>query len=410
VTNVGALSGRRRGPASPRTTSGATSVSSIAFFDGIGTAHSLPLVDGLDRAAGGAGLHREWTSALRPTGADGEDCRWEPTRAFYGEFCDDGTTARFAYRRACRDALRRAEADGCSLFCDLAVEALTTSYGARLRPRLPTVWMVHQPPPPPDGRSLGVHAKVLAANAGKWPDKARMAHARSVLRDLARAGGSFIVPSDAARDRLAKVVPADRVRAAPWPIVSVAAPPPLATGTPGELVAVMPGEARAGKGLDVLLAALPDVDGVTVLDLPTVVTTEAQALVRRRPDPRVRMGTSWASNEEYRGHLAAASLAVLPYSTAAAANGGISASLLDVLSVGLPAVVTTPIARVLPPDYGGAVVVAPGSPAALASGIADAVQRIDELRACAQEQGPAFVLAHHTYERFLQTIVEVGSS
>jgi len=349
-------------------------------------------------------------TACRSFRVDDDDCDWVSTRAFYDEFCAGRRISPFAYRVECQRAIRRAEAAGCSFFCDLAVEQLSTSYGAPLRVDLPAVWVAHQPPAPADTRPLARRVKIVAANPRKWKTRPRSAHTRAVLRHLARTGGQFVVPSEPARERLGRVVPIDRVHVLAWPIVSAAAPPPLAEGTPGEVVAVFPGEARPGKGLDVLLDALVDVDGITKVDLPSVVTAGARDLVNRTGDARVQMGTSWLSNEAYRQHLCAATLAVLPYGRSAASNGGISASLLDVLSVGLPAVVTEPIARVLPPDYGGAVVVAPDSPVALAEGIAKALRMIDELRASARAQGRAYVLAHHTYEQYLSAIVEVASA
>jgi glycosyltransferase involved in cell wall biosynthesis len=243
----------------------------------------------------------------------------------------------------------------------------------------------------------------------RWRVLTRHAHARGVLHHLARGQTRFLVPSLPARDRLARVVPADRIRVAPWPVVSETAPPPLAEPAEGEPRVVFPGEARIGKGLDVLLAALGAVPEIATMSLPSVVAADAQALVRRTADPRVEMGTTWATNEAYRSELRSAWLAVLPYPVAAAANGGISASLLDVLAVGLPAVVTEPIARVLPPDYGGAIVVRPDSPDALAEGITAALRRIDELRFHARAEGPAYVLAHHSYEQYLRAIVEAAA-
>ena len=383
-------------------------VSAVAFFDGIGTAHSLPLIAGLDAAAANEGLRREWTTAIRPPASAEGDCRWTSTKAFYAEYCETGRSSSFAYRIALQEALRRAAASGADLFCDLAVEQLTTSYGAPLRVDMPAVWIVHQPPQPPDGRALLARGKAFAANPKRVRWAQRAAHARAVLRHLERRGGTFLVPSAQAHKRLGRVVSADRIRLAPWPIISAAAPPPLAAGTPGEIVAIMPGEARAGKGLDVLLAALGDVPGVTALDLPSVATSEAQQLVRGNGDRRIVMDTGWVSNEEYARRLHAASLAVLPYRSAAAANGGISASLLDALAVGLPVVVTESIARVLPPGFGGAVVVASDSATALAAGITRAVDNLDALAARAREEGPAYILANHTYEQYLRAIVDAS--
>jgi Glycosyl transferases group 1 len=381
-----------------------------AFFDGIGTAHSLPLVEGLDDAAFRIGLSRQWTTALRPPGAANGSCSWTPTRSFYADFCETGSFSPLQYRRAAQDAITRAEASNAAFFCDLAVEQLLASYGRPVRVELPGVWVVHQVPHPRRTGPATRRTKVLAANPRRWTREARLAHARSLLRGLARSGGRFVVHNVGARERLARIVPPDVVHLGSWPIVAASAPPQLASGNGNEVVAVFPGECREGKGLDVLLGALPAIRGVDRFDLPTVVNATAQALVQRSGDPRLEIGTSWLTNDEYHGHLRAATLAVLPYRTAAMANAGISASLLDVLSVGLPAVITRPIARALPDDYEGAVVVEPDSVDALAAGVVDAVQRIDELRAAAQRQGPAFVVANHSYEKYLETIVEVGTS
>jgi len=381
----------------------------IAFFDGIGTAHSLPLIAGLDGAAGRAGLERQWSTAIRPPAAGDAACDWTPIRGFYAEFCTDGKFPPIAYRSACQHALTRAVDAGAAFFCDLAVEQLLASRGAPVRVGLPAVWVVHQVPVPPDTRPLALRAKVTVANPRRWPRQGRAMHARSVLRHLADHDGRFVVHTAAARDRLARIVRADRIHTAKWPIISAAAPPELATDAPAAAVAVFPGECRAGKGLDVLLEALPEVQGLAAIDLPSVVTADARRLVELAADPRIRMGTGWLTNEEYQERLRTAAFAVLPYRTAATANAGISASLLDVLAIGLPAVITRPIAGGLPEGYGGAVVIEPDSASALAAGITTALANLDELRRCALAQGPAFVRDHHTYEQYLRTIVAAGS-
>ncbi len=381
----------------------------IALFDGIGTAHSLPLIAGLDGAAGRAGLARQWTTAIEPPAAGDPSCDWTPIRGFYAEFCADGTIAPFAYRTACQRALIRAADAGAAFFCDLAVEQLLASRGVPVRVGLPAVWVVHQVPVPRDTRPLALRAKVTIANPRRWRRQARSVHARVLLRHLADRDGRFVVHTPAARDRLARIVRGDLIHTAKWPIISAAAPPELATDAPVEAVAVFPGECRAGKGLDVLLEALPQVPGLAALDLPSVVTADARRLVEHACDPRIRMGTGWLTNEAYQERLRSAALAVLPYRTAATANAGISASLLDVLAIGLPAVISRPIAGGLPDGYGGAVVVEPDSAPALAAGIARALANLDELRACARDQGPSFVRTHHTYEQYLRTIIAAGS-
>jgi hypothetical protein len=389
---------------------GAHALRPAAFFDGIGTAHSLPLVAGLDRAAASAGMTRQWTSALRPPGVPASGCDWTPTRAFYTDYCERGDFSPYAYRRAVRAALARAEASGAAFFCDLAVEQLLASRGAPVHARIPSVWVVHQVPHPPRDASLVDRAKTVVANPRKWPVEARLRHARAVLRDLARTGGRFVVHTEGARNRLARIVPGAPIHVASWPTVLAADPPQPAPGRPDLVAVVFPGEARQGKGLDVLLEALEDLDGIDIVDLPTVMTDGARELVQRVADPRVRMGKTWLTNDEYQRHLRAATLAVLPYRTAAMANAGISASLLDVLAVGLPAVITKPIARGLPEGYGGAIVVEPDSPPALARGIYQAIRALDRLRTAARAQGPAFVAKHHSYERYLEALVAAGTS
>ncbi|HTL87753.1 MAG TPA: glycosyltransferase [Acidimicrobiia bacterium] len=387
----------------------AVAESSIALFDGIGTAHSLPLVAGLDAAAAAAGIRRQWTTALRPPGAGSEACKWTRIDGFYARYCETGTFRASAYRQAWREAVTRAEQFGASFYCDLAVEQLLSSRLGRVELGIPGVWVVHQVPAPPRAGSHWHRGKALVANRRRWKIEARLARSRSVLRNLARGDGRFVVHTAAARERLARIVPASPIHLAPWPIVSAAAPPELACGS-GAVTAVFPGECRAGKGLDVLLDALPSVSGLDQVDLPTVVTADAQHLVRSAADPRVRISTSWLTNDEYHARLRAASLAVLPYRTSAMANAGISASLLDVLAVGLPAVITKPIARGLPPRYEGAIVVDADSPAALADGINRALTQLDELRVAAQQQGPSFVVANHSYERYLATLIEAGTA
>jgi hypothetical protein len=387
----------------------AIDTSSVAFFDGIGTAHSLPLVAGLDAAAAAAGVRREWTTALSPPGVGSADCAWTEIDPFYERFCATGTFQAAAYRQTWDAAVARAAQSGASFFCDLAVEQLLMSHRGRMRIDVPGVWVVHQVPHPPRAGSRWSRTKHIAANRRRWKREAQLAHSRAVLRGLARRDGRFVVHTEAARERLARIVPSSPIHLASWPIVSAESPPELACDRHDRIVAVFPGECRQGKGLDVLLDALPDVDGLDIVDLPTVVTADGQDLVQAAADPRVHMGTTWLTNEQYQARLRAATLAVLPYRTSAMANAGISASLLDVLAVGLPAVITRPIARGLPPDYEGAVVVDADSPAALADGINRALRELDALRAAARRQGPGFVVANHSYERYLQVLIAAGT-
>jgi glycosyltransferase involved in cell wall biosynthesis len=377
---------------------------SVAFFDGIGTAHSLPLVAGLDGAAERAGLRRLWASALRPPGARSGSVDWVEIESFYERFCETGEFSPAEYRRTCRRAMTRAEESGASVFCDLAV-----SRGLPIRPKMPSVWVTHQVPHPVRADSAVQRGKRLVANPRRWSNEAKLIHERNVIRALARADGRFVVHTEPARERLRAIAPKATVQLASWPIVSETSPPALASASRDEVRAVFPGEAREGKGLDVLLSALPYIEGIDIFDLPTVVTAEAQFSVRNARDERVRMGAEWLSNADYYGRLQAASIAILPYRRAAMANAGISASLLDVLAVGLPAVITAPIARGLPAGYEGAIVVAPDSATELADGVNEALRRLDELRAAAREQGPAFVLKHHSYEQYLDALLEAGT-
>ena len=285
--------GHRRGTAAPQ----------IALFDGIGTAHSLPLVAGLDGAAERSGVRRQWNTAIRPPSAGDDECDWDATRGFYAEFCERGTFSPIAYRAACRRAIKRAAAAKCPLFCDLAVEQLLASYGPPLRIPMRSVWVVHQVPSPVDGRPLTTRAKIWLANPRKWRRHLRTLHTRAVLRSLARSGGRFVVHSPAARERLARIVPRDRIDVVGWPIASRANPPEPAPGAGRDAVAVFPGEARAGKGLDVLLEALPHIAELALLDLPSVVTEDAQRLVREADDSRIRVGTTWLTNDDYQSHL-----------------------------------------------------------------------------------------------------------
>ena len=159
----------------------------IAFFDGIGTADSLPLVAGLDGAAARAGYERLWTTAIRPPAVDDPEsaCAWTQTRGFYAEFCADGTTAPVAYRTAWRRAMARAADAHAAFFCDLAVEQLLASWGLPVRVRVPAVWIVHQVPVPPDRRPFVLRAKLTIANPRRWGRQVRSVRRAAILRRLA---------------------------------------------------------------------------------------------------------------------------------------------------------------------------------------------------------------------------------
>ena len=220
---------------------------------------------------------------------------------------------------------------------------------------------------------------------------------RAILRRLAASGGRFVVHTPAARDRLARIVPGDLIRTARWPIISAAAPPELATDAPEDLVAVFPGECREGKGLDVLLQALPAVDGLAALDLPSVVTGRRAGARRARGRSADPDGNDVADERRLPGTSAFGHARGAPVPSGRdGERGHLGVAARRARGRACPRSSPVPIAGGLPEGYGGAVVVEPDSAPALAAGMATAIANLDELRRCSPDPGPGLRAASNT--------------
>lgn len=101
--------------------------------------------------------------------------------------------------------------------------------------------------------------------------------------------------------------------------------------------------------------------------------------------------------------FARAALVVAPYDDTYPSTGAACSVPLEALLRHTPVVVTDAVVDQLPPGSPGAVVVAKDDPAALARGVADALERIDELTAQAREAA-AWVRQHHTIGAYLEAL------
>jgi len=120
---------------------------------------------------------------------------------------------------------------------------------------------------------------------------------------------------------------------------------------------------------------------------------------------RVEWIDRFVTDAELTEQLVAADLTVLPYRSAFGFYGGASGALLSALAAGCPVVATTPLSQQLPPRYGGAVLAEPDDAQSLADGIESALSELGGLRRAAESQGPAFIYSHHSFERYLESLL-----
>lgn len=264
-------------------------------------------------------------------------------------------------------------------------------------------------------KTVEVRVHVLhAVNQYQYQDrdtigKLRTAFLRRRLETLTSDGAVIVVHTRHAFDVLAGFLPTGRLLHVGYPVET---PDPIPDRRmDGDLRLLFVGEARRQKGLFELLEAMEmlrqdiglDVVGPQPPGLRDLVTT-------KHPTLDIRWIDRFVTDTELRQAFHHNHLVALPYQTVFRVRGGASGVLLQALSEGVPLVTTPSLAGQLPDGYGGALVAASDTAEALADALTRAVDQISELATSAAIEGPAFVKAFHTFDRYVDALLRIDGT
>lgn len=231
---------------------------------------------------------------------------------------------------------------------------------------------------------------------------------RRHLRQITEGGAKVLVHTRRAAATIEDAVGTANVEIVGYPVLTS----PTRSDRPhhGRPNLLFVGAGRRDKGLDLLIDALPLIQGRVAL---RVVGAQPNG-VRRILDPGNSPSIIWidrrVTDEELRDEYENASLAILPYRQSFGEEGGASGVLLEVLGYGRPIVTTPALRSQLPPDGRGAEVAESDDPSDLARAIDLALQRLDDLSREAAEVGPAFIAENHTYDRYVEALAAAANS
>lgn len=363
---------------------------SLVLFDPSGTAHSGNAIAGLATAArhAGLGVSVHAPESMRPGDLD-PAVRWVPAEV--GAVLGTRRT-QVAHRRALNAAL--ADTGPTGAFCDLGLGRTVQSRGPRIPATPRSAFVIHQTnhiDPSPD---RGRQARTITRN-------------RAVLRDLGERGAAIVVHTAVAQERVAELVPAPQVHCLGWPVAHRDAPclAPEWRAQPEGRTILFAGSARPQKGLAALLDAARTVEGFDRLVVPGRIRPRLRSLIDTS-DPRVELWDRWLSAAEYAEAFARAALVVVPYQRAYLERGTYSSVMAEAMAYGRPLLVSEPLAPLLPPGYAGAVVADAETEAGLAAGLTEALDSLAALEQAAMTEGREHVRREHTYEGYLDGILE----
>jgi glycosyltransferase involved in cell wall biosynthesis len=363
----------------------------LRLFDPSGVGHSVNMIDGLTRAARALGVEVAVDAPARELPADLATVPWNAVSV--------PLLADRAGRRAYRAALAASLAAESDIWCDLNVDRTVRTRARRIAADGHCAFVLHQ---------LNVLQAPPGATGRDAARKARKAHERvRVMQRVGATGAAILVNSPAVLDRVAGLVPPERIRLVHWPVAHRDAPTlaPDWSSRPEAVTLLFAGTARRAKGLDVLLQAIPAVRGFDRLVVPGSIPTQLRGGLDLS-DPRVDLWDRFLEPEEYAATMAGAALVMLPYRRTYVDQGISSAVLAEAMAAGRPLVVSEALGPQLPPGYRGAVVADAEDPAAFARGIERALGDLEALTAAAMTEGREFVRRHHTYEGYLEQLAD----
>lgn len=357
----------------------------LLYDDGV-AGHHVPYLGVIDDELCRRGKAPLVASPGPPRG--GATTRWIPVDSLAHR---DLLGKRRQMRRVVREGLERGADTLVDLFFDKTgwVVGSTLGFGRR-------VYVLH-------------HIDQLTPDArqgmGRW--RARL------LQELIRArlgSGVLVVHTPGAVAQMSAAFGEERVFLGRYPVA------PLAQSPPDEVPRSLPrlafaGLAREEKGLATLARAAQLLD--TEVEVVILGPQSAGTRARYGPlfgDVQVRWVDTMLEIPELRRELGSATLAVLPYRDRFGDYGGSSATLLDTLAAGAPAVVSPALADQLPRGYGAVVSGDGEDPQALAAAIDRALADIARLRKEAREVGPGFIESAHSAAAYVDVLVEAAQA
>jgi hypothetical protein len=281
---------------------------------------------------------------------------------------------------------------------DLLVDlhAQRTLWAIDARFDAPAVRVVH--------RSGGFDPSFQRTRRGALVSRAR----RRRIRQLGARGHRFVVHTEQAEQTLGGLLPHGGVRRLYLPGPLPAPPPAVARRHPRPRLLFV-GAPRIEKRFDLLKRALAR------MDMPTeLVVTPSGHQGSPQPPTKGMATITWLNEaltaDGLRDVFHSCDLVVCAYGARHACDGSASLVVGEALAYGRPLVVTTPMLSLLPPSYGGAVVVAPDDLDALRSGIEGAIDRLDDLEATAAVEGPRFAAEHASPEVYLRELLGASTA
>jgi glycosyltransferase involved in cell wall biosynthesis len=260
----------------------------------------------------------------------------------------------------------------------------------------PAVRVVH--------RSGGFDPSFQRTRQGRLASHAR----RRRIRHLGARGHRFVVHTEQAEQTLGELLPDGGVQRLYLPGPSPAPPPAEARWHPRPRLLFV-GSPRIEKRFDLLKRALAR------MDVPTeLVVTPSGHQGFPQPPTKGLSTITWLDEplpgDGLRDIYHSCDLVVCAYGGRHARDGSASLVVGEALAYGRPLVVTTPMMSLLPPSYGGAVVVAPDDLDALRAGIEEAIGRLDVLEATASVEGPRFAAEHASPEVYLRELLRASTA
>lgn len=368
----------------------------IALFDPSGTAHSDNALTGLAQAAAEASIRATVFAPEAASPGDGGAVEWIPAS---GTNVLSTRAERRDHRATLLRAMREFQPGPDRVFCDLGLDRTLTSRGARIPASRATVFVSH--------RSRDI-SQVPKTRRGRT----RQARARQVLEELGARDARFVVHTQSVGERLADFVPAEHVVRLGWPVVAASDPCLAPDWEPAvaDRTILFPGSVRVEKGVIPLVRCTGAVQGFDRLVVPGRIKSARLRHRLETTDPRVELWDRWLDAGSYRDVMERAALVALPYQERYRDVGTMSSVLFDAMALGRPLLVSHAIEHLLPPGYGGAVITDAGTDDGIASGLHEALGRLEELERAAMTEGRRFVAEHHTYERYLAGLLSAGGA